>query len=382
MIVTNKIISKNLLLILFLISILFCFNSCSDSEIIDNTVSPFSHQLFVVDSDDIMTDGKYIYPEVNDELSIANRKCEILDVNNIGDIESQISPANYKYYAIPRRENQPFERWADSCRVEAIKDVATPFFYATFISDGHFARGKFIGDYTPSEYKPAELLERLNRDAYKERNHTSLQINNVDVAYFCEGTAANVTVSFVPVTDTLVCNFVYQVEVRLYNYKDNPIYGYQRAYIVPGQEKYEFNICPENFIESNKILDVALVGVTEGDSLKITTTDVELGYSLSKWLDYAFGEYDKECFFADRYDHRSSFWQKIFFNYDLSVSWWRLLLYITVAILSFILMSICSSERFENLILVTGYVIVAVAIIFVVLWFVLGLIYELHFFNF
>ena len=69
-------IAKNrFLLILSLIVILFSFNSCdSYNEVFsEKTVSPINTQLVFVDSEDVVVDGKLVYPVVNGEPAIGNR---------------------------------------------------------------------------------------------------------------------------------------------------------------------------------------------------------------------------------------------------------------------------------------------------------------------
>ena len=327
--------------ILSLIVILFSFNSCNE-VFSEKTVSPINTQLVFVDSEDIVVDGKLVYPVVNGEPAIGNRCSEIIDLSFLDDNDEKNAASVTKVFAVPRGEEQSIEAWIDSCRLAGINEVKAPYFRAVFISENEISRGVFIGDYTPSSYKPKEYIAKLNKDAYKERNNTPLQINDVEITYHCEGTAANVTVTFEPLADTLKCNLIYQIllcrnDINIRKQQ----YGYQRTCIVPNQTKFEFYICPDYISKDldayDRITDIAIVGVTEADSLKISNTFDVFGFGLSGRLSYFFGEADNHgnYFIADSYDHRATFWQKLFINRDLSVAWLNIIIAIVLGFIAY-----------------------------------------------
>lgn len=431
-------------LIVFLI-VLFCCNKCvypviDDIEIDNNT--EFT-QLVFIDSTDVTIDGKYICPAVkcekggflsehthmiytisgadscavisdaftevsnNDYLysgklvtdkpfvpirSLSNLNGgETLDISLVEDGYSRINTRNAtvhnKFYVVPRAVNQSFDNWMDSCLVVAgLKDIADPFFSAVFLSEGKVEKGIFIGDYSPSKYDQEEYIAKLNKYAYKDRNNTPLQINDVVITYHCKGTAANIAVTFEPLADTLNCCFVYHA-INEYDWvrTDNNIrFGFQNTTVLPGQTKYEFNITPElisNNLESHeKIADLALVGVTEGDSVVIINDSASSGLRMrvQEGIDQAMAESKSDMVKSDPeyvldYDHRSSFWQKITLRPDLCASWWKLIIAVAVAVLS-VIMLIAQDDKglartIVKAIAVLGLIL---AIAYAILWYVLA----------
>ena len=448
-------------LIVFLI-VLFCCNKCvypvlDDIEIYNNT--EFT-QLVFIDSTDVTIDGKYICPAVkcenggflsehthmiytisgadscavisdaftevsnNDYLysgklitdkpfvpirSLSNLKGgETLDITLVEDGYSRINTRNAtvhnKFYVLPRSESQSFANWMDSCLVAGLKDVDDPYISAVFISEGKVDRGIFIGDYTSSGYEPEQYIAKLNKDAYKERNNTPLQINDVEITYHCEGTAANVKVTFEPLADTLSCSFIYHA-INEYNWArtdNNTRYGYKSTTIVPGQTKYEFNITPEvicnDLYSCEKIADLALVGIENVTSLYLKRPDfvAELDESFRNTrLGQAFeGSSAQENWKKEQeefrrkfgyrstppvsmdYDHRSSFWQKITLRPDLCAAWWKLLIAVALAILSIIgylyVDDNYSKSRKRTILTAISVVMLILTVAYAVLWFVLA----------
>ena len=441
-------------LIVFLI-VLFCCNKCvypvlDDIEIDNNTEFI---QLVFIDNTDVTIDGKYICPAVkcekggflsehthmiytisgadscavisdaftevsnNDYLysgklitdkpfvpirSLSNLKGgETLDISLVEDGYSRIYTRNAtvhnKFYVVPRSESQSFANWMDSCRLAGLKDVDDPYISAVFISEGKVDRGMFIGDYTSSGYEPEQYIAKLNKDAYKDRNNTPLQINDVDITYHCEGTAANVKVTFGPLADTLNCSFIYHA-INEYNWArtdNNTRYGYKSTTIVPGQTKYEFNITPEvicNDLDSyEKIADLALVGVEEGDDLCIRPFPLIYRMGEAAWRsnrEFALtlsgssrngtltelSESKAESIMD--YDHRSSFWQKITLRPDLCAAWWKLLIAVALAILSIIgylyVDDNYSEGRKRTILTAISVVMLILTVAYAVLWFVLA----------
>ena len=156
-------IAKNrFLLILSLIVILFSFNSCdSYNEVFsEKTVSPINTQLVFVDSEDVVVDGKLVYPVVNGEPAIGNRCSEIIDLSFLDDNDEKNAASVTKVFAVPRGEDQSIEAWIDSCRLAGINEVKAPYFRAVFISENEISSGVFIGDYTPSSYEPKEYIAK------------------------------------------------------------------------------------------------------------------------------------------------------------------------------------------------------------------------------
>ena len=217
-----------------------------------------------------------------------------------------------------------------------------------------------------------------NTSTNKERNYTSLKIDDVDIAYHCEDAAANVTVTFEPVVDTLKCRFVYQLIEDIGSWsprsKDNTRFGYHSTYIIPGQTEYEFNVCPERIAKdfndphvpesmmgvsasghildrscyTPKIADLALIGIIDGDSLKNN--------------------------YLNTYDHRSSFWQKITLKRDLSPARWRLILAIVLGIVAYICLdsAVYNSDRAQKIALIILCVIISLIIIYGIMWVILS----------
>ena len=393
-------IAKNrFLLILSLIVILFCFNIYDSWKVVfsEKTVSPINTQLVFVDSEDVVVDGKLVYPVVNGDPAIGNRCSEIIDLSFLEDNDEKNAASSTKVFAVPRGEDQSIEAWIDSCRLAGINEVKAPYFRAVFISENEISSGVFIGDYTPSSYEPEEYIAKLNKDAYKEMNNTPLQINDVEITYHCEGTAANVKVTFEPLADTLNCSFIYHA-INEYNWArtdNNTRYGYKSTSIVPGQTKYEFNIAPEvicNDLDSyEKIADLALVGVEEGDDLCIRPFPLIYRMGEAAWRsnrEFALtlsgssrngtltelSESKAESIMD--YDHRSSFWQKITLRPDLCAAWWKLLIAVALAILSIIgylyVDDNYSEGRKRTILTAISVVMLILTVAYAVLWFVLA----------
>lgn len=265
-----------------------------------------------------------------------------------------------KFYLHPRSEDQHPFQWIDSCLVHARKEVDNPWIKAVFVSkEAGTYSDLFIGDYTPSTYEPEEYIAKLDKNAYQERNLSSLKINDVDIKYYCEGYAANVKVTFEPVTDTLFCRFVYHV-ITEYNWArsaNNTRFGWRGEYIMPGQTEVEFNITPDRYYDFEKIADLAIVGVTEGDSLKIVMQN--LSHNL-------FGQESSDgYFYYNTYDHRSSFWQKITLRRDLCAS--HVIVYdIFIAILGITLLLFDDKKS-----RIIGISIIALTVIYAIMWFIL-----------
>ena len=388
--------------ILSLIVILFSFNSCNE-VFSEKTVSPINTQLVFVDSEDIVVDGKLVYPVVNGEPAIGNRCSEIIDLSFLDDNDEKNAASVTKVFAVPRGEDQSIEAWIDSCRLAGINEVKAPYFRAVFISENEISSGVFIGDYTPSSYKPNEYIAKLNKDAYKERNNTPLQINDVEITYHCEGTAANVTITFEPLADTLSCSFIYHA-INEYNWArtdNNTRYGYKSTTIVPGQTKYEFNIAPEvidiDLDSYEKIADLALVGVENVTSLylkrpnftaewdeSLRNTRLGQAYEDSFWQENTnklqerarriFGYKSTPSEYMD-YDHRSSFWQKITLHTDLRASWPLLLIAFALALLfKNILDDVqnISNKYLRTILTAISVVMLILTVAYAVLWFVLA----------
>jgi hypothetical protein len=407
----SGIFSKGIILVL--IALFFC-NRCvytvlEDTEITNNTKCT---QMVFVDSSDVTIDGNTICPAIkcskggflsqhtqmlykiegdasniiisdaftkisSDEylyngklvtdspfvpiFSVSNPKGgETLEVSLIEDgytrIKTRNAAVNNKFYVVPREENQSFDNWMDSCRVVGLNDVDQPFYRAVFISEGRVEKGIFIGESTPSEYESV-YIARLNRNAYKDRNNTPLQIKDVEITYHCIGSAANVALTFEPLTDTLNCSFLYQtININHWRFHLprtvlNMRFGSQNTTIVPGQTKYEFNITPDiiSNTQINRITDIALVGVEVGD--------------LESKQDYI---YD--------YDHRSSFLQKITLNRDLSASLWKLLISIALMALAWIVSKNVNISNNLIELIVNGILIVifVLTIAYSILWLVLS----------
>ena len=373
-----------------------------------NSCAVISDAFTEVSNNDYLYSGKLITDKPFVPIrSLSNLKGgETLDISLVEDGYSRINTRNAtvhnKFYVVPRAVNQSFDNWMDSCRVAVLKDVDDPYISAVFISEGKVDRGIFIGDYTPSKYEPEEYIAKLDKDAYKERNNTQLQINDVEITYHCEGTAANVKVTFEPLADTLSCSFIYHA-INEYNWArtdNNTRYGYKSTTIVPGQTKYEFNITPEvisnNLDSYEKIADLALVGIKNVTSLYLkrpnfigewneSTRNTRLGqaYEGSFWQENTnkllersrriFGYKSTPSEYMD-YDHRSSFWQKITLHTDLRASWPLLL--IAFAILSTIgylyVEGNYSEGRKRTILTAISVVMFIPTIAYAVLWFVLA----------
>ena len=428
-------------IVILLCIALFCCNRCV-YPVIDNTEiengSDFVQAVFL-DRENITIDGKYLCPAVMCEegaflsehtkmlysiegadsnavfsdafIKIGNGKYEYngklvtdtpfvpidnlsgikggetLDVSLVEDsyarIHTRTANVHNRFYVVPRGEEQSFDAWRDSCRVRALDDVSNPYFRAVFISGDNVSSGIYIGDYSLSTYEREEYIAKLNQDAYKERNNTTLQINDVDIAYYCKGTAANITISFNPVPDTISCNFFYHLlyEGNFSPRKDKSArLGYQSACILPGQTKYEFNITPERIIKSvsdDQIADLALVGVEVAECLSVieVKTEVGRGRSVSDRAHEGVARAmlnnvpDKKYYIAD-YDHRSTFWQKITLDRDLSTSWWNLVIAIAVICASFLLF-LFNGEH-EDRILTLFIIICVCSVAYIILWDVLS----------
>lgn len=431
-------------IVILLCIALFCCNRCV-YPVIDNTEiengSDFAQAVFL-DRENITIDGKYLCPAVMCEegaflsehtkmlysiegadsnavisdafTKIGNGKYEYngklvtdtpfvpidnlsgikggetLDVSLVEDsyarIHTRTANVHNRFYVVPRGEEQSFDAWRDSCRVKALDDVINPYFRAVFISGDNVSSGIFIGDYSLSTYEREEYIAKLNQDAYKERNNTTLQINDVDIAYYCKGTAANITISFNPAPDTISCNFFYHLLYKghIWPRKDKwARLGYQSACILPGQTKYEFNVTPERIIRSvndDRIADLALVGVEVAECLSIieVKTEVSRGRSIKDMAAEGVAsallnnEPDKKYYIAD-YDHRSTFWQKITLKRDLSPAWWKLILAIVVGIIAFFCEVVSySSDRVEKIARIIGCVILSLTIVYAIMWVILS----------
>jgi hypothetical protein len=373
------------------------------------TISGADSCAVISDAFDAISNGKYLYSGklITDNpfvpiTTLSNLKGgETLNISLVEDGYTRIYTRNAtvynKFHVVPRSENQSFANWMDSCRVAGLKDVDDPYISAVFISEGKVERGIFIGNYTPSKYEPEEYIAKLNKDAYRERNNTLLQINDVEITYHCEGTAANVKVTFESLADTLICSFIYHA-INEYNWArtdNNTRYGYKSTTIVPGQTKYEFNITPEvicNDLDSyEKIADLALVGVEEGDDLCIRPFPLIYRMGEAQWRrnrEFALrllgsspngtltdlSESKAESIMD--YDHRSSFWQKITLRPDLCAAWWKLLIAVALAILSIIgylyVDDNYSEGRKRTILTAIAIVMLILTIAYAVLWFVLA----------
>ena len=375
------------------------------------TISGADSCAVISNAFDAISNGKYLYSGklITDNpfvpiTTLSNLKGgETLDISLVEDGYTRIYTRNAsvynKFHVVPRTESQSFANWMDSCRVAGLKDVDDPYISAVFISEGKVEKGIFIGDYSLSKYEQEEYIAKLNKDAYRERNNTPLQINDVEITYHCEGTAANVTVTFEPLADTLICSFIYHA-INEYNWArtdNNTRFGYKSTTIVPGQTKYEFNIAPEvisnNLDIYEKIADLALVGVEEGDDLCIKPLIYPL--SLSAWNNKMERRRERVLKLLDSspngtftdlsesraesimdYDHRSSFWQKITLRPDLCAAWWKLLIAVALAIISIIgylyVDDNYSEGRKRTILTAISVVMLILTIAYAVLWFVLA----------
>lgn len=373
------------------------------------TISGADSCAVISDAFDAISNGKYLYSGklITDNpfvpiTTLSNLKGgETLNISLVEDGYTRIYTRNAtvynKFHVVPRSESQSFANWMDSCRVAGLKDVDDPYISAVFISEGKVGRGMFIGDYTSSGYEPEQYIAKLNKDAYKDRNNTPLQINDVVITYHCEGTAANVKVTFEPLADTLNCSFIYHA-INEYNWArtdNNTRYGYKSTTIVPGQTKYEFNITPEvicNDLDSyERIADLALVGVEEGNDLCIRPFPLIYRMGAAQWRrnrEFALrlsgsspngtltdlSESKAESIMD--YDHRSSFWQKITLRPDLCAAWWKLLIAVAFAILSIIgylyVDDNYSEGRKRTIFTAISVVMLILTIAYAVLWFVLA----------
>jgi lipopolysaccharide export LptBFGC system permease protein LptF len=158
---------------------------------------------------------------------------------------------------------------------------------------------------------------------------------------------------------------------------ENTRFRYQTTYIFPGQTEYEFNVTPElignDFDDIPKIADLALIGIIEGDSLKIKRYR-DNTFSDQITLDLSGEESSSEYFYVNTYDHRSSFWQKITLSRDLSPAWWKLILAIALGIASYVCSISVSynSDRSQKIAVIILCVIISLIIIYGIMWEILS----------
>lgn len=340
-----------------------------------------SDAFIKTDSDEYLFTGSLITDNPIEPISTLTgiKGGEILAVDVVEDgltrIYNREAGVLSRFYVVPRGENQTFESWKDSCRVVGMKEglMINSWAFSNFFSKGR-SDWNLIGEHSKSDYEPEEYIAKLDKNAYKTNNSTPLQIIDVDVSYYENGTAANVSVTFEPVTDSLVCNFVCQV-ITEYDWArtDNNIsWRNRRTIIEPGQTKYEFDFIAGNIGDPEQIADVALVAVAEGYDFQIAKYD---GTYLDKIIiDLSIEEpKNDDVFYVDvMIDHRSSFWQKITLHRDLSAAWWKLII---VVILAGFLIGIClehiETTRSKKLLL-TIIILASVLIVsYIILWFVL-----------